>query len=43
MSEDLARASVRIGLGRFTTEAELDYAAGRLIATVRRLTAAAAE
>ena len=43
LSEDLARASVRIGLGRFTTEAELDYAAGRLIATVRRLTAAAAE
>ncbi len=43
LSEDLARASVRIGLGRFTTEAELDYAAERLIAAVRRLTVAAAE
>ena len=43
LPEALARASVRIGLGRFTTEAELDYAAERLIAAVRRLTAAAAE
>jgi cysteine sulfinate desulfinase/cysteine desulfurase-like protein len=28
---------VRIGLGRFTTEAEVDYAAERLIAAARRL------
>ena len=43
VADDLARASVRFGLGRFTTEAELDYACNRLIAAVRRLTAAAAE
>ncbi len=45
LSDDLARATVRIGLGRFTTEAELDYAAERLTAAVRRMTgdAAAAE
>ncbi len=45
MSDGLARASVRVGLGRFTTEAEMDYAAERLVSAVRRLTgdAAAAE
>ena len=41
LNEGLARSSVRIGLGRFTTEVEMDYAAERIIATVRQLTAAA--
>ena len=41
LNEGLARSSVRIGLGRFTTEVEIDYAAERIIATVRQLTAAA--
>lgn len=43
IGDDLARASVRFGLGRFTTESELDYASDRLIAAARRLTPAAAE
>jgi cysteine desulfurase len=33
----LAEASLRIGLGRFTTEAEVDYAAGRIAREARRL------
>ncbi len=45
VADDLARGSIRFGLGRFTTESELDYACDRLIGAVRRLTrdAAAAE
>ena len=35
----LAQASLRIGLGRFTTAAEVDYAADRIIGEVRRLRA----
>lgn len=35
----LAQASLRIGLGRFTTKAEVDYAAERIIGEVRRLRA----
>jgi cysteine desulfurase len=34
---DLARAAIRIGLGRFNTEEEIEYAAGRLIEAVRKL------
>ena len=34
---DLAAASLRIGLGRFTTLEEVDYAAERIIAAVVRL------
>jgi cysteine desulfurase len=34
-----AHASVRIGLGRFTTDEEIDYAAGRLAAAVLKLRA----
>jgi cysteine desulfurase len=34
---DLAAASLRIGLGRFTTQEEVDFAAARIIAAVRRL------
>jgi len=36
-SKDLALASVRFGLGRFTTAAEIDRAAAHTIATVREL------
>ena len=35
--EDLAHSSVRIGLGRFTTEEEVKYAVGRIIEVVTRL------
>lgn len=35
--EDLAHSSLRIGFGRFTTLDEVDYAASRLIDTVKRL------
>ena len=34
---DLARGAIRIGLGRFNTEEEIEYAAGRLIDAVRKL------
>lgn len=40
--EDLARASVRIGLGRGTTEADVDYAVSEIVAQVERLRAARA-
>jgi len=40
VSEDLAAASLRIGLGRFSTEAEVDYAVETLAAAVKRLGAA---
>ena len=35
--EDLARASLRIGLGRFTTREEVDFAATKIIAAVKKL------
>lgn len=35
--EDLAHSSIRFGMGRFTTEAEVDYAAERCIRHVKRL------
>ena len=35
LSETMARASVRFGLGRFNTEEEMAYAAGRVIEAVR--------
>lgn len=35
--EDLAHSSIRFGLGRFTTEAEVDYTADRIIHHVKRL------
>ncbi|MCP4574215.1 MAG: cysteine desulfurase [bacterium] len=37
--DDLAAASLRIGLGRGTTAAEVDYAAARIIAAVTKLRA----
>jgi cysteine desulfurase len=37
VDDDLAHSSIRFGLGRFNTEAEVDYVAGRVIETVTRL------
>jgi cysteine desulfurase len=35
--DDLARSTIRFGLGRWTTEEEVDYAIGRVTETVARL------
>ena len=37
LDEDMARASLRFGLGRFTTAEEVDFAAGAVAAAVARL------
>jgi cysteine desulfurase len=37
VSEDLAHTSIRFGLGRFNTEEEVDYVAGRVIEVVKKL------
>ena len=37
LDEDLARSSLRFGLGRFTTEDEVDFAAESVAAAVDRL------
>jgi len=37
VGEDLAHTSIRFGIGRFNTEEEVDYVAGRVIEVVRRL------
>lgn len=42
ISDELAQASLRFGIGRFNTEAEVDYVAGRVIDTVKQLRALAA-
>src|ERR1043166_735963 len=35
--DDLAHSSIRFGIGRFNTEAEVDYVADRVVDTVERL------
>jgi cysteine desulfurase len=35
--DDLAHSSIRFGLGRFNTQAEVDYVAKKMVETVRRL------
>jgi len=42
LPEELARASLRIGLGRFTTEAEIDQAIEQIVEAVTRLRGASA-
>lgn len=37
VGEDLAHTSIRFGLGRFTTEEEVDFALKKVVATVRKL------
>lgn len=37
VSEDLAHTSIRFGIGRFTTEAEIDYAINKIKASIKRL------
>lgn len=39
VTEDLAHTSIRFGLGRFTTEEEIDFAVHRVVASVERLRA----
>jgi len=34
---ELMQSAVRFGLGRYTTQEEVDYAAGRVVETVRKL------
>ena len=37
MGDDLAHSSIRFGLGRFNTQEEVDYTAGRVIEVVKKL------
>jgi len=37
MTDDLAHSSIRFGIGRFNTQAEVDYAADRVVETVSQL------
>jgi cysteine desulfurase len=37
VGEDLAHTSIRFGLGRFTTEEEVDYALEKVVSTVKKL------
>jgi cysteine desulfurase len=36
-AEDMAHSSLRFGLGRFTTEAEVDFVVDKIVAVVQRL------
>ena len=37
VGEELAHSSIRFGIGRFTTEEEVDYVADKVITVVKRL------
>jgi cysteine desulfurase len=37
VSNNMAQSSIRFGIGRFNTEAEIDYVANRVIEEVNRL------
>ena len=37
VGEDLAHTSIRFGLGRFTTQEEVDYVINRVVEAVQRL------
>lgn len=37
LGDDLAHSSIRFGLGRFNTEAEVDYVSARIVEVVKRL------
>ncbi len=37
VSDELAHSSIRFGLGRFSTEEEVDFAAGEVVTAVKRL------
>jgi cysteine desulfurase len=37
MGDDLAHSSIRFGIGRFNTQEEVEYTAGRLVEVVRKL------
>jgi cysteine desulfurase len=37
VSDDLAQSSIRFGIGRFNSEAEIDYVADKIIHTVQQL------
>lgn len=37
LDDDLAKATIRFGVGRFTTEEEVDYASRHVISSIRRL------
>jgi len=37
VSDDLAHSTIRFGIGRFNTDAEIDYVADRVVETVQRL------
>jgi hypothetical protein len=36
-AEDMAHSSLRFGIGRFTTEAEIDFVIEKIVAVVQRL------
>ena len=36
-AEDMAHSSLRFGIGRFTTEAEIDFVVERIVGTVNKL------
>jgi cysteine desulfurase len=37
LSDEAAGSAIRFGVGRFTTEAEIDYVAGRVVEMVKKL------